>query len=104
MNRDIYQEPLVSRYTSREMQELFSEKTKFTTWRRCWVALAEAEYELGLTDIITQEMIDEMRANIDNIDFDIAAAKEKEIRHDVMAHVYEFGTKCPKAEGIIHLR
>lgn len=103
MNRDIYQEPLVSRYTSRDMQELFSEKTKFTTWRKCWVALAEAEYELGLTDIITQEMIDEMRANINNIDFDVAAAKEKEIRHDVMAHVYEFGTKCPKAEGIIHL-
>ncbi len=103
MNRDIYQEPLVSRYTSRAMQELFSEKTKFTTWRKCWVALAEAEYELGLTDIISQEMIDEMRANIDNIDFDVAAAKEKEIRHDVMAHVYEFGTKCPKAEGIIHL-
>ena len=103
MNRDIYQEPLVSRYTSREMQELFSEKTKFTTWRRCWLALAEAQYELGLTDIITQEMLDEMRANIDNIDYDVAAAKEKEIRHDVMAHVYEFGTKCPKAEGIIHL-
>ncbi len=103
MNRDIYQEPLVSRYTSREMQELFSEKTKFTTWRRCWLALAEAQYELGLTDIINQEMLDEMRANINNIDFDVAAAKEKEIRHDVMAHVYEFGTKCPKAEGIIHL-
>ncbi|RUM45761.1 MAG: adenylosuccinate lyase, partial [Desulfocapsa sp.] len=103
MNRDIYQEPLVSRYTSREMQELFSEKTKFTTWRKCWVALAEAEYELGLTDIISQEMLDEMRANVNNIDYDVAAAKEKEIRHDVMAHVYEFGTKCPKAEGIIHL-
>ncbi len=103
MNRDIYQEPLVSRYTSREMQELFSEKTKFTTWRRCWLALAEAQYELGLTDIISQEMLDEMRANVNNIDFDVAAAKEKEIRHDVMAHVYEFGTKCPKAEGIIHL-
>jgi adenylosuccinate lyase len=103
MNRDIYQEPLVSRYTSREMQELFSEKTKFTTWRRCWLALAEAQYELGLTDIINQEMLDEMRANINNIDFDVAAAKEKEIRHDVMAHVYEFGTKCPKAEPIIHL-
>jgi adenylosuccinate lyase len=103
MNRDIYQEPLVSRYTSREMQELFSEKTKFTTWRRCWLALAEAQFELGLTDIINQEMLDEMRVNVDNIDFDIAAAKEKEIRHDVMAHVYEFGTKCPKAEGIIHL-
>ena len=103
MNRNIYQEPLVSRYTSREMQELFSEKTKFTTWRRCWLALAEAQYELGLTDIINQEMLDEMRANVDNIDFDVAAAKEKEIRHDVMAHVYEFGLKCPKAEGIIHL-
>ncbi|MEA3469125.1 MAG: adenylosuccinate lyase, partial [Thermodesulfobacteriota bacterium] len=103
MNRDIYQEPLVSRYTSREMQELFSEKTKFTTWRRCWLALAEAQYELGLTDIINQNMLDEMRANIENIDFDVAAAKEKEIRHDVMAHVYEFGTKCPKAAGIIHL-
>jgi len=103
MNREIYQEPLVSRYTSREMQELFSEKTKFTTWRKCWVALAEAEHELGLTNIITQEMIDEMKANINNIDYDVAAAKEKKIRHDVMAHVYEFGTKCPKAEKIIHL-
>ncbi|MBU0943029.1 MAG: adenylosuccinate lyase [Proteobacteria bacterium] len=103
MNRDIYQEPLVSRYTSREMQELFSEKTKFTTWRKCWLALAEAQYELGLTDIVKKEMLDEMRSNIENIDYDLAAAKEKEIRHDVMAHVYEFGTKCPKAEGIIHL-
>ena len=103
MNRDIYQEPLVSRYTSREMQELFSEKTKFTTWRQCWVALAESEYELGLRDIISPEMIEEMRSNIDNIDYDLAAAKEKEIRHDVMAHVYEYGTKCPKAAGIIHL-
>ncbi len=103
MNREIYQEPLVSRYTSRSMQELFSEKTKFTNWRRCWVALAEAQYELGLTDIVKPEMLDEMRANVENIDFDLAAAKEKEIRHDVMAHVYEFGTKCPKAEGIIHL-
>lgn len=103
MNRDIYQEPLVSRYTSRDMQELFSEKTKFTNWRKCWVALAEAQFELGLTDIITQEMLDEMNANVHNIDFDVAAAKEKEIRHDVMAHVFEFGSKCPKAEGIIHL-
>ncbi len=103
MNRAIYQEPLVSRYTSREMQELFSEKTKFTNWRRCWVALAEAQFELGLTDIVKSEMLDEMRANIENIDFDIAATKEKEIRHDVMAHVYEYGLKCPSAEGIIHL-
>ena len=103
MNREIYQEPLVSRYTSREMQELFSEKTKFTTWRKCWVALAESEYELGLTDIISSAMIDEMRENVDNIDYDLAAAKEKEIRHDVMAHVFEYGTKCPTAAGIIHL-
>ncbi len=103
MNRDIYQEPLVSRYTSRKMQELFSEKTKFGNWRKCWLALAEAQYELGLTDLIKPEMLEEMRANLDNIDFDLAAAKEKEIRHDVMAHVFEFGTKCPKAEAIIHL-
>ncbi len=103
MNHEIYQEPLVSRYTSRDMQELFSEKTKFTTWRKCWVALAEAQYELGLTDIIKPEMLDQMRANIENIDYDLASSKEKEIRHDVMAHVFEFGTKCPLAEGIIHL-
>ncbi len=103
MNRDIYQEPLVSRYTSREMQELFSERTKFQTWRRCWIALAEAQNELGLNAIVTQPMIDEMRAHATDIDFDVAAAKEKEIRHDVMAHVYEFGLKCPTAEPIIHL-
>jgi len=103
MSREIYQEPLVSRYTSKEMQQLFSERTRFSTWRRCWLALAEAQHELGLTDIVTQEMLDEMRKNLDNIDFEIAAAKEKEIRHDVMAHVFEFGLKCPKAAGIIHL-
>ncbi len=103
MSREIYQEPLVSRYTSLEIQRLFSEKTKFTTWRKCWLALAEAQFELGLTDIVTEEMLNEMRANITNIDFDLAALKEKEIRHDVMAHVYEFGLKCPKAAGIIHL-
>ena len=103
MSREIYQEPLVSRYTSVEIQQLFSEKTKFTTWRKCWLALAEAEFELGLTDIISEEMLHEMRANINNIDFALAAKKESEIRHDVMAHVYEFGSKCPKAAGIIHL-
>lgn len=103
MSREIYQEPLVSRYTSREMQELFSEKMKFTTWRRCWLALAEAQFELGLTSIVSEEMIAEMRSNVDNIDYDVAAEKEKEIRHDVMAHVYEFGLRCPKAAGIIHL-
>ena len=103
MSREIYQEPLVSRYTSLEIQQLFSEKTKFTTWRKCWLALAEAQFELGLTEIISEEMLNEMRANISNIDFDVAAQKEKEIRHDVMAHVYEYGLKCPKAAGIIHL-
>ncbi len=103
MDHETYQEPLVSRYTSKEMQFLFSERNRFTTWRKCWLALAEAQYELGLTDIITAEMLEEMRANIDNIDFAVAAAKEKEIRHDVMAHVYEFGLQCPKAAGIIHL-
>lgn len=85
------------------MQQLFSEETKFTTWRKCWLALAEAQYELGLTNIITEAMLNEMRASVDNIDYGIAAEKEKEIRHDVMAHVYEFGLKCPAAAGIIHL-
>ena len=103
MSRDKYLEPLVSRYTSLEMQQLFSEERKFTTWRKCWLALAEAQYELGLTDIISIEMLDEMRSNLANIDYEIAAEKEKEIRHDVMAHVYEFGLKCPAAAGIIHL-
>ncbi|KAB2891283.1 MAG: adenylosuccinate lyase [Desulfobulbaceae bacterium] len=103
MSREVYQEPLVSRYTSKAMQQLFSEKKKFTTWRKCWIALAEAQHELGLTEIVTHEMIEEMRANWENIDYEVAAAKEREIRHDVMAHVYEFGLKCPKASGIIHL-
>lgn len=103
MNHDIYNEPLVSRYTSNEMQYLFSDQMKFTTWRRCWIALAEAQYELGLTDLISEQMLFEMKSNVDNIDYDIAREKEKEIRHDVMAHVFEFGTKCPTAEPIIHL-
>lgn len=99
---DVYQEPLVSRYTSVEMQELFSERFKFTTWRRCWVALAEAQHELGLK-LVTREMVDELRSHVDDIDYTTAARKEKEIRHDVMAHVYTYGLKCPKAEAIIHL-
>lgn len=103
MAHDVYSEPLVSRYTSTEMQYLFSDEMKFSTWRRCWVALAEAQYECGLTDLVSQEMIDQMKKNITNIDYDAAKAKEKEIRHDVMAHVYEYGTKCPAAEPIIHL-
>jgi len=102
MNRDIYQEPLVSRYTSREMQELFSERYKFTHWRKCWVALAEAQHELGLS-AVTAEMVAELKANTENIDFEAAAAKEREIRHDVMAHVFAYGKQCPLAEPIIHL-
>ena len=102
MNRDIYQEPLVSRYTSRAMQELFSERFKFTHWRKCWVALAEAQHELGL-GAVTAEMVSELKANIENIDFEAASAKEREIRHDVMAHVFAYGQVCPKAEPIIHL-
>ncbi len=102
MNHDIYQEPLVSRYTSRAMQELFSERFKFTTWRRCWVALAEAQHELGLK-LVSREMVNELKAHVKDIDFDLAAQKEKEIRHDVMAHVYTYGRQCPKAEAIIHL-
>ncbi len=102
MNREIYQEPLVSRYTSLEMQKLFSERFKFTNWRRCWVALAEAQLELGL-ELVSQEMVDELKSHVNDIDFEIAAAKEKEIRHDVMAHVYAYGLQCPKAEAIIHL-
>lgn len=103
MSNDVYIEPLVGRYTSLEMQKLFSEQAKFSTWRKCWLALAEAQYELGLTDIITEDMLREMRDNIYNIDYSLAAEKEKEIRHDVMAHVWEFGLKCPSASGIIHL-
>lgn len=102
MNRDIYQEPLVSRYTSPAMQELFSEKTRIATWRRCWIALAEAQYEMGL-ELVTSQMVQELKDHQFDIDFEVAAAKEKEIRHDVMAHVYAYGLKCPLAEPIIHL-
>lgn len=102
MNREVYQEPLVSRYTSREMQKLFSERYKFTHWRKCWVALAEAQHELGL-NAVTAAMVAELKANVDNINFEVAAEKEREIRHDVMAHVYAYGQQCPLAEPIIHL-
>lgn len=103
MERDKYQEPLVSRYTSPEMQWIFSEKNKFQTWRRCWIALAEAQHELGLDDIITREMINELKTHQNDINFEVASAKEKEIRHDVMAHVYAYGRQCPTAEPVIHL-
>jgi adenylosuccinate lyase len=103
MSRTIYQEPLVSRYTSQAMQELFSEERKFTTWRKCWVALAEAQYELGLTDIISKEMLIELRSNVNNIDYQVAAEKESQIRHDVMAHVYEYGLNALKPQELFTL-
>lgn len=103
MNRQVYQEPLVSRYTSPEMQWIFSEQNKFQNWRRCWIALAEAQLELGLTDIVNQHMVDELKQHQNDINFEVAQAKEKEIRHDVMAHVYAYGLQCPAAEPIIHL-
>lgn len=102
MDRTVYQEPLVSRYTSREMQELFSEQFKFTHWRKCWVALAEAQHELGLA-AVSAEMVAELKSHVDSVNYEVAAAKEREIRHDVMAHVYAYGQQCPLAEPIIHL-
>lgn len=98
---DKYQSPLSERYASKEMQYIFSPDKKFRTWRRLWIALAEAEKELGLG--ITQEQIDELKAHQDDINYDVAKAREKEVRHDVMSHVYAFGVQCPKAKGIIHL-
>ncbi len=96
-----YQSPLCSRYAGKEMQYLFSADKKFTTWRKLWIALAEAEQELGLP--ITDEQIDELKAHITDIDYEMAAQKESEVRHDVMAHVLTYGAVCPKAKGIIHL-
>ena len=101
MSRDTYESPLASRYASREMQYLFSPDNKFRTWRRLWVALAEAEQELGLP--ITDEQIAELKAHMEDINYEVAAAREKEVRHDVMAHVYAYGVQCPSAKGIIHL-
>ena len=98
---EIYQSPLTSRYASKEMKQLFSNDKKFRTWRKLWIALAESEMELGLE--ITQEQIDELKANQDDINYDVAVAREKEVRHDVMSHVYAYGQQCPKAAGIIHL-
>ena len=98
---DTYENPLVSRYASKDMSYLFSDEKKFTTWRKLWVALAEAEAELGLP--ITSEQIDELKAHVNDIDYEAAAKKEKEVRHDVMAHVLTYGQLCPKAKPIIHL-
>lgn len=101
MNKPIYESPLSSRYASDEMQYIFSPDKKFSTWRRLWVALARAEMELGLP--VTQEQINEMEAHLTDIDYELAAQKEQELRHDVMAHIHTFGTVCPKAMPIIHL-
>ncbi len=101
MATDTYESPLNSRYASKEMQYIFSPDKKFTTWRKLWVALAEAEKELGLN--ITDEQIAEMKEHIENVNYDVAKAREKEVRHDVMSHVYAYGVQCPKAKPIIHL-
>ena len=98
---DRYESPLSSRYASQYMLNLFSAETRIKTWRKLWVSLAKAEHTLGLP--VTQEQVDELEAQVDNIDFEAAAAREKEVRHDVMAHVYAYGLVAPKAAGIIHL-
>ena len=101
MNHEIYQSPLSERYASKEMQYIFSPDMKFRTWRRLWIALAETEKELGLN--ITQEQIDELKAHAEDINYDVAKERERQVRHDVMSHVYAYGVQCPKAKGIIHL-
>ena len=101
MSTDRYQSPLSERYASKEMQYIFSPDMKFRTWRKLWIALAETEKELGLN--ITQEQIDELKAHADDINYDVAKEREKQVRHDVMSHVYAYGVQCPKAKGIIHL-
>ena len=101
MSTDRYNSPLSGRYASKEMQYIFSQDKKFTTWRRLWIALAEAERELGLN--ITEEQIAELKEHVNDINYDVAVAREKEVRHDVMSHVYAYGVQCPKAKGIIHL-
>ena len=96
-----YESPFCTRYASKEMQYVFSARKKFSTFRRLWVALARAEMKLGLD--ITPEQVAELEANVDNIDFDVAEKREKEVRHDVMAHVFAYGEVCPHAKKIIHL-
>ncbi|MDO4630627.1 MAG: adenylosuccinate lyase [Planctomycetia bacterium] len=100
INRNEYRNPLISRYASKEMSAIWSEQRKFSTWRRLWVALAEAEAEMGLP--ISEEQLQELRAHVDDIDFDLAAQYERKLRHDVMAHVHTYGDACPNAKGIIH--
>ncbi len=101
MSEDRYVSPLSERYASREMQYIFSPDMKFKTWRRLWVALAKAEHELGLP--VTKEQVEELEAHQDDINYDVAKEREKQVRHDVMSHVYAYGVQCPNAKGIIHL-
>ena len=101
MSYDKYQSPLSERYASKEMQYIFSPDMKFCTWRKLWIALAQSEKELGLN--ITDEQIEEMKEHAEDINYEVAKEREKEVRHDVMSHVYAFGVQCPKAKGIIHL-
>ena len=101
MSTDRYVSPLSERYASKEMQYIFSPDMKFRTWRKLWIALAETEKELGLN--ITQEQIDELKAHAEDINYDVARERERQVRHDVMSHVYAYGVQCPKAKGIIHL-
>ncbi len=107
MSTDRYVSPLSERYASREMQYIFSPDMKFKTWRKLWIALAETEMELGLSKngkpVISREQIEELKAHAEDINYDVAKAREKEVRHDVMSHVYAYGQQCPKAAGIIHL-
>ena len=98
---DRYVSPLSERYASREMQYIFSPDKKFKTWRKLWIALAETEKELGLP--ITDEQIQELKAHAEEINYDVARERERQVRHDVMSHVYAYGVQCPKAKGIIHL-
>ena len=101
MSNDKYVSPLSERYASKEMQYIFSPDKKFRTWRKLWIALAESEKELGLP--ITDEQIEELKANAEDINYDVAKQREALVRHDVMSHVYAYGVQCPKAKGIIHL-
>lgn len=101
MARDVYESPLSQRYADRKMKYLFSPDMKFRTWRKLWIALAETERELGLP--VTEEQVEELKAHAEDINYEVAEAREKEVRHDVMSHVYAYGQQCPKAAGIIHL-
>lgn len=107
MSTDRYISPLSERYASKEMQYIFSQDMKFKTWRKLWIALAETEMELGLSQdgapVITKEQVDELKAYAEDINYEVARAREKEVRHDVMSHVYAYGQQCPGAAGIIHL-